>query len=305
MPNFTMLVGLSGSGKSYYASDFFMFQDTAVISSDSLRKELYGNESDQTHNSQVFTEMEKRTIENLKNNKSVLYDATNLNRKRRVALLKNLKKEVKRNDISYFCSIIYRDIEECIRLDSERERTVGENVIISQARMFEIPTKDEGWDYIGITDYVKEKITPMKYIESLKDFDQKNHNHALTLGEHCIKTREHSYSLIENLNSTNWEYPIIMASYLHDIGKVYTGAINKYGDMSYFNHENVGAYMVLGFSNYFSKKDIMVISWLIQYHMRPYTWSPDNKGKSNFVKIWTDTLTDKLLVLHEADKLAH
>lgn len=86
-PKFYMLVGLSGSGKSSYN-----FKEEVVkISSDALRKELFGDENDQTHNAEVFNELHKRVILNLKNGKNVVYDATNLSRRRRVAFLNNIK----------------------------------------------------------------------------------------------------------------------------------------------------------------------------------------------------------------------
>ena len=66
-----MLVGLSGSGKSSYNFE----EEVVKISSDALRAELYGDENDQTHNAEVFNELHKRVILNLKNGKNVVYDS--------------------------------------------------------------------------------------------------------------------------------------------------------------------------------------------------------------------------------------
>ena len=86
-PKFYTLIGLSGSGKSSYNFE----EEVVKISSDSLRKELFGDENDQTHNAEVFNELHKRVILNLKNGKNVVYDATNLSRRRRVVFLNNIK----------------------------------------------------------------------------------------------------------------------------------------------------------------------------------------------------------------------
>ena len=80
-PNFYMLVGISGSGKSSHKFE----EEVVKISSDALRAELYGDENDQTHNAEIFNELHKRVIKHLKAGDNVVYDATNLSRRRRIA----------------------------------------------------------------------------------------------------------------------------------------------------------------------------------------------------------------------------
>lgn len=84
-----ILVGLPGCGKSSLVRAEAQENDV-VLSSDELRVEMYGFE-DQTHNGEVFQEMNKRTREAGKAGKTVWYDATNINRKRRVALANEMK----------------------------------------------------------------------------------------------------------------------------------------------------------------------------------------------------------------------
>ena len=72
------MVGLPYSGKSYFVNKYKAENDE-YISSDDIRKELYGDESDQTNPNKVFEIMYKRTCKALSENKSVWYDATNLN----------------------------------------------------------------------------------------------------------------------------------------------------------------------------------------------------------------------------------
>ena len=61
------------------------------MSSDDIRIELYGFE-DQTHNDVVFETMKKRTLNALKEGKDVIYDATNLNKKRRSGIINEAHK---------------------------------------------------------------------------------------------------------------------------------------------------------------------------------------------------------------------
>ena len=61
-PVFTMLMGLPGSGKSTFANEVVTADSltSVLISSDSLREELFGDVNDQTHNTEVFEEMHRR-----------------------------------------------------------------------------------------------------------------------------------------------------------------------------------------------------------------------------------------------------
>ena len=58
MPTMVMMVGISGSGKSYFARNVAGVINTfggnaKVFSSDDIRKEVYGDIYDQTHNQEV------------------------------------------------------------------------------------------------------------------------------------------------------------------------------------------------------------------------------------------------------------
>ena len=95
--NLYIMIGLPGSGKDTLAQQMaphitkLTSIETIILSSDNIRNELYGWE-DQTHNGEVFQEMNKRCKKYLQDGKHVIYNATNLNLKRRRALIDEMKK---------------------------------------------------------------------------------------------------------------------------------------------------------------------------------------------------------------------
>ena len=95
--NLYIMIGLPGSGKDTLAKSMqehitrITSIDTVILSSDDIRNELYGWE-DQTHNGEVFQEMNKRCKKTLQDGKHVIYNATNLNLRRRKALISEMKK---------------------------------------------------------------------------------------------------------------------------------------------------------------------------------------------------------------------
>ena len=88
----TIMVGLPASGKDFFIKN--NIDNALILSSDDLRVELYGYE-DQTHNKEVFEEMNRRTRNAGKENKNVIYNATNINRGRRVILVQEMQKYFK------------------------------------------------------------------------------------------------------------------------------------------------------------------------------------------------------------------
>lgn len=121
MSALVMLMGLSGSGKSTLAEEYAKLSGGKVFSSDKIREELFGNENDQTHNGEVFNELHKRIKKALRKNEICIYDATNLNRNKRISFLRTL------SDITCekICMIVATPIEICIKRDQDRSRKVG------------------------------------------------------------------------------------------------------------------------------------------------------------------------------------
>ena len=90
-PKLCVIVGVPGSGKTTYCESVVKNNSNFKhLSSDLIRKEILGSEEDQSANERVFHIMQTRALEYLNAGYNVLYDATNINRKSRAAILSKL-----------------------------------------------------------------------------------------------------------------------------------------------------------------------------------------------------------------------
>ena len=143
-PQLIVMCGLPGAGKSTYAKQYVQeHSNTKVMSSDGIREELYGDESIQGNPADVFSLMQKRTVEHLNQGIDVVYDATGMARNNRGEILACTPACVHKK-----CVIVWASVEECIKRDSLRRRHVGPAVIDMMVRRFEAPFYDEGFDEI-------------------------------------------------------------------------------------------------------------------------------------------------------------
>lgn len=303
MVKMVMLCGLPGAGKSLYAEG--LKEDGYVIhSSDKIREEL-GDVNDQSKNQEVFVTLHKRIKEDLRNEKNVVYDATNLNRKRRVAFLN----ELKYIPCERVCILVATPFEVCLEQNSKRNRIVPEEVLHRMYRSFQMPCVQEGFDDV-VVHYQKKEWAEyygniVKYIDSLCHFDQCNHHHVLTLGEHMIKAGDHmSHITGEYCNSA------VFAAYSHDIGKVDTKEFkNAKGEPTdeahFFFHQNVGAYKSLFFS-YPQFCNKQYIALLIELHMNPWlVWEQSEKAKQKEFEMFGSEVVSDIINIHESDLAAH
>ena len=287
---FYMLVGLSGSGKSFYN-----FKEEIIkISSDALRAELYGDENDQTYNSEIFNELHKRVIKHLKNGNNVVYDATNLSARRRKAFLKTIS----HIDCEKTCIVFATPFEECVERDLLRERTVGRRIIFKQMKQFQMPQFEEGWDFIDVeTVEENKKIHLSDLLHKAYSIKHDNPHHLETIGEHLTMTYSFAVQNEEPLY-------LMTAALYHDIGKIYTkGFYNSKGEKSdiahFYQHERVSAYLYLTSHQFMLNPYCLRIIWLIENHMRPY-FDGYEKWKSTQNSEWVKDLG----ILHLADQKA-
>lgn len=302
MVELVMLVGIPGVGKTSYARANFG-STHKIHSSDDLRKELFGDELVQDKNSELFEELHRRILSDLKSGISCVYDATNMNRKKRMSFLKRLSGVSCRKK----CIILVEPPEICKGRNADRERKVPDEVIERMICRFECPYYYEGWDEIEL--YGDEIMEPVNWRE-LEDFDQCNTNHKFTLGQHLVKAW--FYSMQQDFSRT-----VLIAALYHDIGKLYTRSfIDKKGGLSdnahYYDHHNYGAYMYLCHNSPYTFVEkprlefVLYVANLINWHMRPFmAWNKSKKALERDRELIGDEMYQDILNLHEADLAAH
>lgn len=239
-----MLVGLSGSGKSFLAEQYASASGGEIFSSDKIREELFGDENDQTHNGEVFNELHKRIKKALKEDKACIYDATNLNRNKRIDFLRTL------SDVpcEKICMIVATPIETCIERDQNRSRKVGKEVIHRQAAQFQIPLGHEGWS--NIMTYNNPNFSASDYRKLIDYFSKEIMPHDCAPW-HTESVQEHLNRTLMEMSLRTNEFYLLLAARYHDIGKFYT---KTFYDRSkkmitdkahYYGHENYGAYLFM------------------------------------------------------------
>lgn len=292
---FLMLVGLPCSGKSTISKELAEKYNATIFSSDELRIEMFGDVNDQEHNQELFVELHKRIKDCLRNCKSAIYDACNVNYKRRMAFLAELKSITCKK----ICVVIATPFTVCKMRNQVRERKVPLSVIMRMYKSFNVPYWYEGWDDIQIEygDYAKCYGNPMKFYIDHKDYNQCNSHHTLTLGEHC-----HQVSL-----RVGYDMDLVYAGMLHDCGKpICATHINKKGeyddDCHYYDHQYIGAYCSLFYD--YGNINPLDVAILIQWHMQPY-FNNEEKTKNKYRQLWGEELYNKIMKIHEADRVAH
>lgn len=316
MNKFTLMIGLPGSGKSTIAQKY----GGIVLSSDAIREEVLGNVADQSKNELVFKVAHKRIHENLASCKDVVFDATNLKKNQRIALLRELKK--------YNCQKVAvwvaTPVEECKRRNAKRDRHVPEKVIDRMYKSFCPPHYAEGFDEI-IIEYAKDvdgredwRCLKKEELKDNMNIPQDNPHHTLSLDKHCSKALEQlsiDIKMSTNPYGLTWSEfcTLLIATRYHDIGKVSTKTfVNAKGETTnvahYYNHENTGAYDVVFMfeDDKLITKMIVDVANLIYYHMKPYvSWRDSERSRQKDIDIMGENFINLVDILHKADVNAH
>ena len=319
MREFYLMVGLAGSGKSTIAKEieyaihmsspkydeYGRADKVVLISSDDIREEILGDVNDQTQNDKVFSHIHKLIKQAVRDYNHIIVDATNLTIKNRRALLNCLDDKKDYHKIAY---IVNTPIEKCKENNSKRDRKVPEYVIDNQAKKFEIPFANEGFNSIFLHHFpayncgaLKEEVL-LNNITSLMDgFNQKNHHHIYDLGTHCRK-------LHEELSKRTDDKILLCSALVHDIGKLYTGAPKEdgSGEYSYKQHNNFGAYyLITNLEKIESNRldEILELLFYVNYHMHPF-FVQSGKSEKKWKDIFGEEKYNKLFLFNECDKMA-
>ena len=319
MREFYLMVGLAGSGKSTIAKEieyaihmsspkydeYGRADKVVLISSDDIRAEILGDVNDQSQNDKVFSHVHKLIKQAVKDYNHIIVDATNITIKNRRALLNCLNDKKDYHKIAY---IVNTSIEKCKENNSKRDRKVPEYVIDNQAKKFEIPFANEGFNSIFLHHFpayncgaLKEEVL-LNNITSLMDgFNQKNHHHIYDLGTHCRK-------LHEELSKRTDDKILLCSALVHDIGKLYTGAPKEdgSGEYSYKQHNNFGAYyLITNLEKIESNRldEILELLFYVNYHIHPF-FVQSGKSEKKWKDIFGEEKYNKLFLFNECDKIA-
>lgn len=320
MVKLTMLIGIQGSGKSTWSEEHIKKVDnTIIISTDKIRKELFGEINGEVE--KTMNEVVKRVKTNLENGINVIYDATNLNSKKRKNFLKNFSKiEGLRKEAIFFPEELYVCLD---RNHRRQSHTVPIQKINQVYLSCQVPMYHEGWDRITYHITINnmnllreqepyEEIYDLTYQKFKRDILSEIAEENIELPQdnphHCFSVSRHMYVAYEELLKENKEVSedLILATLLHDVGKAFCKRFkegSKYA--TFYSHENVSAYLV---TNYmlrrgYSDNDITYVTTLIQLHSRFF----NIKNKEDYHKLHMLLGTDmynELYLLNKVDKLA-
>lgn len=265
-----VLVGLPSSGKTTWAKTFLANQEDKKfyhsyhLESDDIRKQLFGtlNEDIQTkeHHTKVFAEMNNRLLslvskyKNSKVHASIIYDATNLNRRKRRGLYNNIKQTDSSTEV-ILVMFQYR-LQKLIDLNKKRvpEKQVSEDVLRRMYISMQPPRLTVDCDMYNLLgerffNYLSDPL--LSGVEPTEEFKEEiigfytnephdNPHHAETIREHinlCVKN-----SGEDNVMQT--------VSLYHDLGKFIAKRWDDRGFYTYIGHANVSAMYYLNLSWY-------------------------------------------------------
>ena len=305
-PKLTLLVGLSGSGKSTIAQELAEENsNTVIVSSDAIREELTGKVEDQTKNEEVFKIFHDRIRKNLENKKNVIADATNITMKSRRAIMM----KVNRLDIEKICYLIPKPYEQCKADNENRLHPVPDEIIDKQIMRFQVPFYEENFDKIIIhrdDSWEEYKMGSIDLFLAMLGFDQKTPYHNMTLDDHCLNAYNLFCNKIPHKTLLNLEYinGYAMGAKLHDFGKIMVQTFDDDGIAHYYGHPSAGSYFILSQMAkplVWTDDTLLDCCFLINYHMMPFNWEND-KTNERWKKRFGEYKYKLLLDFHECDK---
>lgn len=139
-------IGIPGCGKSTFARGL----GADIVSSDTIRALLTGDENDQTRNGEVFKQFHARIYSDLSNGRNVFADATNLTVSARKALLDEAETARKVQPVTTHV-ILFKNPAQALRRNNSRDRVVPEDVMLKMLEKYEQTLSNlwsENYDHI-------------------------------------------------------------------------------------------------------------------------------------------------------------
>ena len=288
-PKLTYLVGLPGAEKSKYARKLHDETGAEVIASDRVRNELRFQNPDIKEN-EVFCFINNKIIDNLRDGKDCIFDATNTKSANRTRLLKHTLRNV---DCEKECIIVATPYNECIKNNYKRGCPVPNEIIDNMYKYWQTPAHFEGWNKIWIhynnPEWMRMNGKPRDYLHDAFDFVDINKK---SLGFYSTKVgnylREHLTNAGYLRTTENWNNEnLFLGAYLFGCG-IPICAKKDWSNV----FPNVGAYEAL-FFKYEKKIDPIYVSNLINYIKYPASWrSNDGSRKKAIIKYGKDFCQD-------------
>jgi predicted kinase len=143
-----LLIGLPGSGKSTLAKQLMaQCPQMQLISTDAIRGQLFGSEAIQGSWLLIWREIERQLQEAISTGKTVIFDATNAQRRHRrevITLARNL-------GFTHITAVwVQTPVWLCLARNQKRDRIVPEDIILRMHRQLRDapPSLEEGLDQI-------------------------------------------------------------------------------------------------------------------------------------------------------------
>lgn len=307
-----MFVGIPASGKST-CSRIYQEKGYVILSSDQIRSQICGetslNDCSEKERKQimirVFDTIHRLCREALTQGRSVVIDATNLNRKKRMHFLQQMQ------DIpcSKVCQLFITPVELCMERNRARlgVARVPDRDLHRLICSFECPVPAEGWDEIRPVIWQEPYRFPF---EAIADFPQDNPHHALTLDAHM--------NAAENFCRENSFGPMLeRVARFHDVGKLYTKRFENYLGQAteaahYYGHDSYSALIFLAqmcCGQPLTEEEFRQFLYeaaLIGSHMRPLTrWKQNPRSRDQDIRLFGEGFIADLEKLHQADRAAH
>lgn len=143
-----VLSGIPGSGKSTYAADYASKNpDTYIVTSDAIRRELFGRVDDFSQEEIVWEKFENLVREKAATHKTIIADSsatTNVRRLRWAHIFRHLFDKIE---------LVYFDIpfSVCLERNEKRHMTIPYTDMVVMRDAFEKPSKEVALAYDIIT----------------------------------------------------------------------------------------------------------------------------------------------------------
>lgn len=251
MAKFTMLIGLPGSGKTTYARSLLQRnEDWVHISSDEItnRSRLPGESVDYQN---TFEEMYQRTALQLEHGGNVIYDATNLASKRRRSILNRIEKFEPETE-----AIVFLTSYPLLKKRNSQRRAIDrvpDHIIERYIRAFQLPRKDEKFDWIRFLSMPPYKeINPEQLKEQAFSFGEhelffKSFEETLPMTETAEMRAllQQNYKIIEEIQKgvrdPDEQELLSWTILLHNIGKAYVRKNLPIEQDNFYGYEHVSA----------------------------------------------------------------